>query len=481
MKYIWFLLLPCLLPAQNANFGLSTGVLVVGDAAGGASVQLVASIPGSAWTAASNATWLHLAPASTSGTGSALVQFSYDTNPNPGAQSGTLTVGGQTLTVVQAGSSFVPVTALTTLISQGLNLPYAVALDSAGNLYIADTGDNAIQEWVAATQQMTTLVSAGLNAPHGVAVDARGNVYIADSYNNAVEQWSPATQQLTTLVSSGLNFPLAVAVDAQGNVYIADFGNNAIKQWSATTQQMTSLVSEGLSFPNSVTLDGQGNVYLVDGNNNALKQWNAASQSVSALIPSGVSGSFGVATDGQGNFYLANTSTGSILKFSSGYVGLGTTSLTERPQAGTDSVTVQVLGAAALPGAGSDQPWLTITSTAGTAIGFAFQANTSAAARVAHILVLGQQVTVTQNGDVAASLTKSAGDGQSAGTGQACGTPLQVNLTDGAGMPIQGAAVTFVVISGANGAGATFSSTSPMPVPTDQNGNATAPALTANG
>src|SRR5580658_6591160 len=427
MKYIWFLLLPCLLPAQNANFGLSTGVLVVGDAAGGASVQLVASIPGSAWTAASNATWLHLAPASTSGTGSALVQFSYDTNPNPGAQSGTLTVGGQTLTVVQAGSSFVPVTALTTLISQGLNLPYAVALDSAGNLYIADTGDNAIQEWVAATQQMTTLVSAGLNAPHGVAVDARGNVYIADSYNNAVEQWSPATQQLTTLVSSGLNFPLAVAVDTQGNVYIADFGNNAVKQWSpatqqvttlvgsglnnptgvavdalgnvyiadfrnnaieqwsATTQQMTSLVSEGLSFPNSVTLDGQGNVYLVDGNNNALKQWNAASQSVSALIPSGVSGSFGVATDGQGNFYLANTSTGSILKFSSGYVGLGTTSLTERPQAGTDSVTVQVLGAAALPGAGSDQPWLTITSTAGTAIGFAFQANTSAAARVAHI------------------------------------------------------------------------------------------------
>jgi DNA-binding beta-propeller fold protein YncE len=90
-----------------------------------------------------------------------------------------------------------------------LNLPYGVALDSSGNLYIADTGNNAIREWIASTQQMTTLVSAGLNAPHGVAVDGQGNVYIADAYNNAVEEWSPATQQLTTLVSSGLNFPLA--------------------------------------------------------------------------------------------------------------------------------------------------------------------------------------------------------------------------------------------------------------------------------
>ena len=81
-----------------------------------------------------------------------------------------------------------------------------MAVDSGGNLYIADTGNNAIREWNASTQQMTTLVTAGLNAPHGIAVDSQGNIYIADSYNNAVEEWNPATQQLTPLVSSGLTF-----------------------------------------------------------------------------------------------------------------------------------------------------------------------------------------------------------------------------------------------------------------------------------
>src|ERR1039457_1389444 len=522
-KYAWLLLFPWLLPAQNASFNLSTATIVVGATAGNASVQLVASPPTAAWTAASNASWLQLAPASASGTGSALVQFSYAANPNTGAQSGTLTIAGQTLTVTQAGSGAVPLSIMTTLISQGLNLPYAVAVDSGGNLYIADTGHNAVQEWIAATQHMTTLVGAGLNAPHGVAVDGQGNVYIADAYNNAVEEWSPATRQLVTLVSSGLNFPLGVAVDGQGNVYIADFGNNAIKQWnpatqqvttlvgsglnnptgvavdalgnvyiadfrnnaikqwSPTTQQVTSLVSQGLSFPNAVALDSQGNAYLVDGNNNALKEWNAASQAVSTLVSSGVNGSFGVATDGQGNYYIANTSTSTILKLSSAYFALGATNLNEGPQAGTDSVPVQVLGAAIQLTATSDQTWLTITSTAGGAIGFAFQANTSLASRTAHIMVLGQQATVTQSGDVPANLTKSAGDGQSTPAGQPFPALLQVNVTDANGIPLPGAAVTFSVTPGANGAGGTFSANPPMPILTNQSGAATAPPLTANG
>ena len=402
-------------------------------------------------------------------------------------------------------------------------MPYSVAIDASGNLYIADTGHNAIQEWIAATQQMTPLVTSGLNAPHGVAVDGQGNVFIADSYNNAIKEWSPATQQVTTLVSSGLNFPLGVAVDAQDNVYIADFGNNAIKQWNPSAQLMTTLVAsglnnptgvavdalsnvyiadfrhnaieqwnpanqqfttlwtQGLSFPNAVTLDAQGNVYLIDGNNNAFKEWSAASQTVNTLVSSGINGSFGVAADGQGNFYIVNTSTSTVLKYSSGYLGLGAVSMSEGPMAGTDSVSVQMLGGALPLTAVSDQAWLTITGATGGSITFAFQANASAASRVAHIMVLGQQVTVTQSGDVAAALTKSAGDGQATPAGQAFPVLLQVTVTDANGIPLAGAAVTYTVTPGANGAGGAFSPTPPMPVLTDQNGNAPAPVLTANG
>ena len=54
-----------------------------------------------------------------------------------------------------------PRPAVTTLVSSGLNEPEGVAVDGAGNVYIADTGDNAIKEWNATTQTVTTLVSAG--------------------------------------------------------------------------------------------------------------------------------------------------------------------------------------------------------------------------------------------------------------------------------------------------------------------------------
>ncbi|HTT65379.1 MAG TPA: BACON domain-containing carbohydrate-binding protein [Bryobacteraceae bacterium] len=518
-KYTLALLLPVLSLAQSGGFTLGTSSLVVGPAPGNASVELLAPDPDSPWTAVSNAPWLALAPNSVNGSGSALIRFSYAANPGAGAQSGTLTVAGQNITVIQAGAGFAPANALSTVIGQGLSKPYAAALDAAGNLYIADAWNNTIEQWNPATQQMTPLVSDGLNRPHGVAVDGQGNVYIADTYNNAIEQWNPVTRQLTTLIPSGLNSPMGVAVDGQGNVYVADYGNNAIEQWSPSTRQLskladagnptgvavdllgnvyfadfrnnaiqqwsaatgvTTLVSTGLSFPNAVTADGQGNVYIVDGNHNALLEWNASTQAVNTLVSSGVNGSFGVAADGQGNFYIANTSTSCILRFSSGYGGLGVAGVTEGPQAGVDSVSVLTLGGNLPLAATVDQTWLAITGTTASSVSFSFQANTSVSSRTGHITVLGLQVTVTQNGDAPAYITRSAGDGQSTPSGMVFPAALQVTVTDAGGNPVQDAAVTFQVTPGAGGAGGIFDTTPPMPILTDQDGNATAPRLTAN-
>ena len=172
--------------------------LVEGQAAG-SDTDIVLS---GAWTATSNASWLHT---SASGTGNGLARFTFDANTGA-TRTGTLTIAGLTLTVTQAGSNYVAANPVTTLVSAGLGHPYGVAVDAAGNVYIADTGNNAIEEWNATTQQVSTLVSTGLNHPESVAVDAAGNVYIADVDNNAIKEWNASTQQLTTLVSSGLNF-----------------------------------------------------------------------------------------------------------------------------------------------------------------------------------------------------------------------------------------------------------------------------------
>jgi hypothetical protein len=119
---------------------------------------------------------------------------------------------------------------VTTIAASGLSLPFGVAVDAAGNVYIADTLNSAIKEWMTADDLVTPIIDRGLAQPRRVAVDGGGNVYIADPPNNVVKEWMAASGAVIALASTGLNYPWAVAVDGAGNVYIADTGNNAIKE-----------------------------------------------------------------------------------------------------------------------------------------------------------------------------------------------------------------------------------------------------------
>jgi sugar lactone lactonase YvrE len=206
-----------------------------------------------------------------------------------------------------------------TLVSTGLRNPDGVAVDGSGNVYIADTGNSAIEKWNSSSNTLTTLVpsTAGLFVPTGVAVDESGNIYIADNGNSAIKEWAASSNTLTTLVSSGLGRPTGVAVDGSGNVYIADYGNSAIKEWVASSSTLTTLVASGsgLSSPFGVAVDGRGNVYIGDSGNNALKEWAASSSTVITLVSSGLSFPAGVAVDGSGNVYIADYGNNAIKEF----------------------------------------------------------------------------------------------------------------------------------------------------------------------
>ena len=394
-------LLGALAPARLAGASLGRQAITVGSAAGTYSVVVTTT---GAWIATANDSFLHT---TASGTGNGLAVFTVDAFTGTGTRIGTLTIAGLNMAVTQVGTNYAAVGPVTTPVSSGLQLPEGVAVDGSGNVYIADTGHNAIKEWNAATQQVTTPVSSGLALPWGVAVDGSGNVYIADDGDGAIIERDAATQTVTTLVSSGLSGPHGTAVDSSGNVYIADAGHNAIKEWNAATQQVTTLVSSGLAAPWGVAVDGSGNVYIADGNPGAIKEWNAATQQVTTLVSSAMHNSTGVAVDASGNVYGTFTygsDPGSLEKINNAFETLGTTSLLVASAAGSGSVEVSFLpvDSTAPWSASTTDTWLHITNPSGAGgalLQFTYDANTTTTVRTGTItLDSGLTLTVTQVG-----------------------------------------------------------------------------------
>ena len=430
----------------SPTFALATTNLLEGSTAGSDSVVLAAN---GAWTATTNTSWLHLSAANLSGTGSANVIFTFDTNPGA-TRMGTLTIAGQTLTITQAGSTYVATTnvitlvvssgsdnpmgvavdgagnvyissanntikewiaasnTVATLVSSGLSTPFQVAMDGIGNLYIDDAFHSAIKKWTATNNTVTTLVSSGLSTPDGIAVDGAGNVYIADAGHNAIKEWVASSNTVITLVSSGLAVPGGLAVDAAGNVYITDLNHHAVKEWVAASNTVITLVSSGLQSSFSVAVDGCGNVFIADSSNNALKEWIAASNTVNTLASSGLSDPFGVAVDRLGNIFIADYRNNAIKELSRAFVD--PTAKTEGAAAGSDALPVVLPATANLTGPFapvSDSAWLTITGVTNGVVSFAFDNNYSTN-RTAHITLLGQSIAVTQPAVLPPVLTSGA-------------------------------------------------------------------------
>jgi hypothetical protein len=137
--------------------------------------------------------------------------------------------------------------------SGGFNQPSGVAVDSAGNVYVADSGNNAIKELIKGNVFWTDITSNGgfsgsgqvydfvddsdqtYNGPQGVAVDSAGNVYVTDSGNNAIKELKKGSTSWTDITDNGgFSFPCGIAVDSSDNVYVADTNNCEIKELPAT-------------------------------------------------------------------------------------------------------------------------------------------------------------------------------------------------------------------------------------------------------
>jgi sugar lactone lactonase YvrE len=207
-------------------------------------------------------------------------------------------------------------------LSPALGSLSGIAIDGAGNLYIADTSNSRVVK--VSSTGAGSVISTGsvtLIAPQGVAVDQAGDIYIADTSNNRIVEVTSGGSgaALTITVSSGnsaLSSPKGLAVDVSGKLYIADSANNRIvtvASGSTTGVRFnTGELDPALSSPSGVTVDRVGNVFIADTGHNRIVTVDTGGNGdvlLNSVFLQGttLSGPLGVAVDVFGGVYVADT------------------------------------------------------------------------------------------------------------------------------------------------------------------------------
>lgn len=199
----------------------------------------------------------------------------------------------------------------------GLNGPGGVAVDGAGNVYVADAGNSRVLELAADANGPTVLPFSGLGKPSGVAVNASRAVYVTCAGNNPVLKLAAGATSTTELPFSGLNSPQGVAVDSADNLYVTDGANRVLKLPAGSSSPIV-LPFNGLSNPTGVAVDGAGAVYVADSGNNRVLKLAAAANSSTVLPFSDLNDPAGVAVDSVGDLYVADRENNRVLKLASG-------------------------------------------------------------------------------------------------------------------------------------------------------------------
>jgi len=224
----------------------------------------------------------------------------------------------------------------------GLNRPRGVAVDSSGNVWLANLGSNfngnsvtKLDSTGKAISGNTGFTGGGLNGPWDVAVDSSNRVWITDFSGNSVTELDSTGKVIsgnTGFTGGGLSGPAGIAIDHDNNVWVANLGSNfngnSVTKLDSTGKAIsgdTGFTGGGLSGPIDIAIDNSENAWVSNFGGNSVTELGSTGKAISGdtgFTSGGLSAPVGIEVDSAGNVWAANSDSNSVTKLTS--AGMGT-------------------------------------------------------------------------------------------------------------------------------------------------------------
>ncbi|NDV10850.1 protein kinase [Rhodococcus sp. IEGM 248] len=206
----------------------------------------------------------------------------------------------------------------TTLPFTGLNSPVGVAVNTAGDLFVADTDNNRILKLAADSDAQDVLPFTDLDHPSGVATNDAGDVFVTDTRNNRVLKLDAGAETQTVLPFTDLAGPAGVAVSDGGHLFVADNNHNRIVALPAGAASQQVLPFTDLHGPVGVAVNSSEDVFVTDTDNNRVLFLSAGATDQTVLPFTALASPTGVAVDSTGDLFVADYQNGHIVELRAG-------------------------------------------------------------------------------------------------------------------------------------------------------------------
>ncbi len=215
--------------------------------------------------------------------------------------------------------------------------PGAVAIDSAGDLWVADTNNNRVEEFDEHGKFLRQFGSYGtgdsqFDNPDGIAIDPSGDVWVLDHGNDRVEKFDPEGHYLSQFApeipgEGVIGATEGIAIDEHGNVWISDTGGGHIVEFNKEGEYLKTVGSPGsepgqLGETEGLAIDEHGNVWVADWTNNRVEEFSETGEFIKELGSEGegdgqMSRPFGIAIDAKGDVWVGDNGNNRLDEFSS--------------------------------------------------------------------------------------------------------------------------------------------------------------------